>query len=182
MKTTLKRTLASFALIALIAPTLINAAGSTNRNLPFVVEADNAVYTDIEQTSQFSGNVILTQGTMVIHAANVETIVDPEGYQYATAKGGNKGLVHFRQKREGTNEWIDAYGEELIYDGKQNLIHLRSKAIMRRSSPAGKLIDEIKGDELVYNQLTEVFESKNIPGASGRTKVIITPNSNASEK
>lgn len=177
MNTILKHTLAGFALTALIAPTLINAAGPTNRNLPFVIEADNAAYTDIEQTSKFSGNVILTQGKMVIRAANVETIVDPEGYQYATAKGGNKGLVHFRQQREGTNEWIEAYAEELIYDGKQNLVHLRNKATMRRLSSAGKLIDEIKGDELVYNQLTEAFESKAVPGASGRTKVIITPNS-----
>jgi hypothetical protein len=48
---------------------------------------------------------------------------------------------------------------------------------MRRLTPSGQLIDKIDGDELVYNQLTEVFESRVVPGVAGRTRVIITPNS-----
>ena len=173
----MKRTLLA---LLLTAPILLSAA-PTNRNKPFVVDADSATYNDVQQTSTFDGTVILKQGNMTIESAHIETIIDPEGYQYATAKGGAKGLVHFRQQREGSNEWLDAYGSELIYDGKQNLILLRRNAIMRRLTPAGKLIDEVKGDELVYNQLTEVFESRVVPGVSGRTQVTITPTSNATK-
>ena len=167
--------------LAIATPTMLYAASQTNRNMPFVVEADRATYNDVQQTSTFDGTVILKQGNMTVESAHIETIIDPEGYQYATAKGGAKGLVHFRQQREGSNEWLDAYGSELIYDGKQNLILLRRNAIMRRLTPAGKLIDEVKGDELVYNQLTEVFESRVVPGVSGRTQVTITPTSNATK-
>lgn len=174
----------SMALLAaaVVIPSLINAAPpGSNRNLPFTVEADNAVYSDVTQTSDFDGNVILTQGNMTIRSNHVQTIIDPEGYQYATATKGKNGLVYFKQLREGTNEWLEAYGQELVYDGKQNLILLKRNAVMRRLTPQGKLIDEVKGDELVYNQITELFESRAIPGVPGRTKVLITPTSNATK-
>lgn len=152
---------------------------SGDRRLPFVVEADTASYSDITQTSVFTGRVILTQGTTRIEADKIETIVDPEGYQFATASMTGGGLVRFQQQRAGSNEVIKAKGRQVIYDGKQNLVVLSQNAQMRRLSPSGRLIDQIDGDELVYNQLTEIFESRVIPGASGRTRVIVTPNSQA---
>ncbi len=165
------------ALSALLLSSATFAQQSSDRKLPFVVEADAATYTDITQTSVFTGRVILTQGTTRIDADRVETIVDPEGYQYATATMNGGGLVQYQQKREGTNEIIKAQGQQLVYDGQQNLVVLSKKAQMRRLTPSGQLIDKIDGDELVYNQLTEVFESRVVPGVAGRTRVIITPNS-----
>ncbi|AXF84777.1 Lipopolysaccharide export system protein LptA [Ephemeroptericola cinctiostellae] len=167
-------------LLAIALPSVVLYAQNSkyDRSQPLVVEADGATYTDITQTSVFTGSVILKQGSMVITADHVETIVDPEGYQYATASMEKGGLVKFTQKREGTNEVMKAQGNKLIYDGKQNLIVLSNKAQMQRYSAAGKLLDQINGDELVYNQLTEVFESHAVPGVPGRTRVIITPNSN----
>ena len=167
-------------LIAIAVPSVaLYAQNSKNdRGQPLMVEADGATYTDITQTSVFTGNVILQQGSMVITADHVETIVDPEGYQYATASMEKNGLVKFTQIREGTNEVMKAQGNKLIYDGKKNLIVLSNKAQMQRYSATGKLLDQINGDELVYNQLTEVFESHAVPGVPGRTRVIIAPNSN----
>lgn len=179
-------TLGRFILLPILAVALpmagLYAQGTKNkdRQQPIVVEADGVTYKDITQTSLFTGNVILTQGTMVIHADQVETIVDPEGYQFATASMANKsGMVKFTQKREGSNEIIKAQANKLIYDGKQNLVVLSDRAQMKRLSPKGKLIDQINGDELVYNQLTEVFESHTLEGVPGRTRVVITPSSNA---
>ena len=74
-------------LLAIALPSVVLYAQNSkyDRSQPLVVEADGATYTDITQTSVFTGNVILKQGSMVITADHVETIVDPEGYQYATA-------------------------------------------------------------------------------------------------
>jgi lipopolysaccharide transport protein LptA len=119
--------------------------------------------------------VVLQQGTMRIQAQTVETLVDPEGYQYATAKGGEKGLVQFQQKRDGTNETIKAQAEQLLYDGKNNVIVLAKHAQAQRVDAQGKVIDQINADELTYNQLTEVFETN--PKNTGRTHVLITPRS-----
>lgn len=152
-----------------------NKQTTNERSLPLQVESDHAVYSDITQTGTFTGRVILTQGSMRIDADHVETIVDPEGYQYATATMNKNGLVHFEQKMQGTNEILKAQGQKLIFDGKQNLIVFSKKAQMRRLTPQNQLIDKIDSDELVYNQLTEVFESRALPNASERSRAIITP-------
>lgn len=149
---------------------------AAERGLPMLVEADTADYQDIEQVSHFRGRVILTQGSMRIEADMVETIADPEGYQYATATMKKGGLVHFSQNRAGSNELMKAQGTKLVYDGKQNLVILTGKAQMQRLTPQGGLIDQINGDELVYNQLAEVFESHKV-NSKTRTRVVITPNS-----
>ena len=166
-------------LMALMLPTTLLHAqnGQSDRTQPLLAEADAAQYTDITQTTVFTGNVILTQGSMSIRAEHVEAIVDPEGYQFATANMPKGGLVKFSQKREGTNEIIKAQASKLIYDGKQNIVVLSNKAQMQRFTAKGQLIDQINGDELIYNQLTEVFESRPVPGVAGRTRVIITPSS-----
>lgn len=144
-----------------------------DRSQPLLIEADKVTYNDVTQTSVFSGRVILTQGGMQIQANTVEVVVDPEGYQYATAQGGANGLSRFRQKREGANDWLEGQAERLIYDGKTNVITLSKRAQARRVDAQGKLLDQITGEELTYNQLTEVFES-NVT-RKGRTHVIITP-------
>lgn len=155
-----------------VLPLRLTQAGLTDRNQPFTIEADTATYSDVTQTAQFSGRVVLTQGSMQITANAVETVVDPEGYQYATAKGN----VVFKQQRDGTDEWIQGQGEQLVYDGKDNTITLvgdKQPAQIRRVSAKGGLIDQISGHDLNYNQLTEVFTG-NAQG-TGRTHVIVSP-------
>ena len=170
--------LPSTSVLAATAKTTKPAPAKSDRGLPMVVEADTADYQDIEQTSHFKGRVILTQGTMRIEADMVETITDPEGYQYAVATMNKGGLVHFTQTRAGSNEIMKAQGSKLVYDSKTNHVILTRNAQRQRLTPTGGLIDHINGDELVYNQLTEVFESHQIKNAKGRTRVVITPNSN----
>ena len=167
---------------ALILGTLVvagahNANGAdgvlSDRSQPFTIEADTAQYSDVTQSARFTGRVVLRQGTMQIQSDTVDTLVDPEGYQYATAKGGKKGLVYFEQKRDGSNETVKAQAEQLLYDGKNNVIVLAKRARAQRLDAKGKLIDQIDAEELTYNQLTEVFET-NTKG-QGRTHVLISP-------
>lgn len=150
-----------------------HAATLNDRTQPLTIEADSVTYNDVTQTSVFNGRVILTQGTMSIQAETIEVLVDPEGYQYATAKGGANGLSRFRQKRDGANDWLEGQAERLIYDGKTNVITLSKRAQARRIDAKGQLLDQITGEELTYNQLTEVFAS-NVT-RKGRTHVLITP-------
>ena len=145
----------------------------TDRSQPIAIEADSVTYSDVTQTSTFTGRVVMTQGSMQIQANSVEVIITPEGYNYATAKGGANGLVHFRQKRDGASDWMEGQGEQLLYDNKSNVITLAKRAQVRRVDAKGKLLDQISGEELTYNQLTEVFQSNT--ERKGRTHVIITP-------
>ena len=165
--------------LGLSAP-MVNGAEKVlaDRGMPFIIEADTVAYSDVTQTAKFTGRVILQQGTTRIQAQTVETMVDPEGYQFATAKGGANGLVQFEQKRDGSTEILRAQAEQLLYDGKNNVIVLAKRARAERVNAQGKVIERIDANELTYNQLTEVFESNS--QGQGRTHVMISPRSSTS--
>lgn len=152
-----------------------NGAGAllSDRGQPFALEADSAEYSDVTQTARFKGQVVLTQGSMRIQADTVETLVDPEGYQFATAKATGAGWVQFEQKSEGSNEVIRARAKQLLYDGKHNVIVLAGQARAQRMTTSGELLDQISAQELTYNQLTEVFETNS--NERGRTHIVIAP-------
>ena len=163
-------------LLAFSLPISLSHAQSvplTDRGQPITIEADAVTYRDVTQTSTFTGRVVMTQGSMQIQASTIEVIITPEGYHYATAKGGANGLVRFRQKRTGASDWMEGQGEQLLYDSKTNIVRLAKRAQVRRVDAQGKLMDQINGEELTYNQLTEVFESN--VNRKGRTHVLITP-------
>ena len=65
------------ALVALPA-----AAEKADRTKPMNVEADALRYDDVNQTSVFTGKVVLTKGTIVIRGAKVTVKQDAEGYQF----------------------------------------------------------------------------------------------------
>jgi lipopolysaccharide export system protein LptA len=163
-------------LSVLCAPVAMSASELlADRSRPFQLEADSAEYSDVTQTARFTGRVVLTQGSMRIEAATIETLLDPEGYSFATAKSAAKSWVQFEQKRDGTNEIIRARAKQLLYDGKNNVIVLAGQARAQRFSAQGALLNEISAEELTYNQLTEIFETN--VSERGRTHIVIVPES-----
>ena len=59
-------------------------AEKADRNKPMNVEADVLRYDDVQQTTVFTGRVVLTKGSITIRGAKLEVRQDPEGYQYGT--------------------------------------------------------------------------------------------------
>ena len=100
-------------------------AERADRFKPTQVEADRMDYDDIKQVNVFTGSVVLSRGTMLLKGDRMVVSQDPEGYQYGTTTGR---LASFRQKRDGVDEWIEGYGEEIHYDGKTEVVTLRRKA------------------------------------------------------
>ena len=157
-------------------------AEKADRNLPMNVEADALRYDDIKQISVFTGNVILTKGTIQIRGARVEVRQDPQGFQYGLVTAEPGQLAFFRQKREGVDEFIEGEGETIDYDGRADTVKFVSKAQLRRLQ-AGRLNDEFKAGLIVYNNTTDVFtldgtvrNSSGQPGApSGRVRAMLTP-------
>ena len=85
-------------------------AERADRDQPVNLEADRATVQDANKLATFTGNVVLTQGTLVIRADKMTVKEDASGFQYATAFGN---LVSFRQNamarmsmwRAGANVW-----------------------------------------------------------------------------
>jgi lipopolysaccharide export system protein LptA len=174
-------------LAILLAATLAGgpaAAEKADRNKPMNVEADALRYDDLKQTSVFTGNVVLTKGTIVIRGARVDVRQDAEGYQFGVVTAEPGKLAFYRQKREGVDEFIEGEGEVIEYDSKADIVKFIRKAEMRRYRGA-TLNDETIGSLIIYDNNTDVFTvdggaSPGAPGTGGRIRAMLTPKSAAS--
>ncbi len=157
-------------------------ADKADRDQPMNIEADALRYDDVQQTSVFTGRVVLTKGTIVIRGTRVDVRQDPAGNQFGrvTAEAGK--LAFFRQKREGLDEFIEGEGELIEYDSKLDTVKFIRNAQLRRYRGA-TLGDEFTGGVIVYNNTTEVFTidgAAATPGAgsagkTGRVRAMLTP-------
>jgi lipopolysaccharide export system protein LptA len=168
---------------ALLAASGIALAEKADRNKPMNIEADTLRYDDLKQVSIFTGRVVLTKGTILIRGAQLEVRTDPEGYQYGIVTGSVDTLAFFRQKREALEEFIEGEGETIDYDGRADVVKFIKKAQMRRYR-GSTLADEITGNLIVYENLTDKFSVDGGPGKgvagtpnapAGRVRAMLTP-------
>lgn len=180
----------SFAPLTL-ALVLALAAGSAgaekaDRNKPMNVEADALRYDDLQQTSVFTGKVVVTKGTIIIRGAKMTVRQDPEGYQFGvvTAEPGKQ--AYFRQKREGVDEYIEGESETIEYDGKLDRVKFIGRAEMRRLRGA-TVNDETSGSVITYDNTNDQFtvDGGNVAATpsnpGGRVRATLAPRQTASE-
>lgn len=150
------------------------SAEKADKEKPINLEADRVSIDDAKKVSVFEGNVVLTQGTMVIRADRMIVREDAQGFNHGTAYGNP---VKFRQKRDGVDEYIEGEALRVEYDGRIERLQLFNRAQLKRGA------DEVRGSYISYDQPTEVF---NVVGshddgsgkvASGRVRAVIQPKS-----
>jgi len=172
---------------ALAACALIVFAGSpalaekADKSKPMNIEADSMRYDDLKQTSVFSGNVVVTKGTIVIRGARVNVRQDPEGYQYGTVTAAPGQRAYFKQKRDAPgDEWMEGEGEVIEYDSRAETVKLFRRAVMRRLVNT-VVNDETTGALIVYDQRNDTYtvdgtvktpEAGTVPG---RVRAVLTP-------
>ncbi|WP_428421384.1 lipopolysaccharide transport periplasmic protein LptA [Methylibium sp.] len=162
---------------ALVAPAW---AEKTDRNQPLAFAADSARVDEIKQVNILSGNVEITKGTIVIRADRVEVRQSPEGYQSAVATGWPNKRAYFRQRRDNSDESIEGEAERLEYDGRGDTVRLVNQAVLRRFR-GSILADEVAGNTISYDNVTEVFQVLGGPesaAAPGRVRGVLTPREN----
>jgi lipopolysaccharide export system protein LptA len=172
------------SLACLMALSLPSAwAEKADRTKPMNAEADSLRYDDVKQTSVFTGNVVITKGTMIIRADRVEVRQDNEGFQFGTATSTGGKRAFFRQKRDAGDEWIEGEGEIISYDGKADTVSFSRNATLRRLRGAS-LTDETQGALITYDNTSDVFNvaGSAAPGGSassgnpsGRVRAVLTP-------
>jgi len=148
-------------------------AESADRDKPIDLEADTVKVDDSKQISTYSGNVILSQGTLVIHADKLIVREDSEGFQHSTSLGNP---TTFKQKMEGKAEYIQGSAQRIEYDGRMDKVQLYTKAWVKRGE------DIVHGDYIMYDANAEYAEvigggpQAATPGTpSGRVRAIIQP-------
>jgi lipopolysaccharide export system protein LptA len=150
-----------------------------DRQQPMNVEADALRYDDLRQTSVFSGNVVLTRGTIIIKGARVEVRQDPQGYQFGVVTAAPGQRASFRQKRDGDNEYIEGESETIEYDGRADVFKLIKNAELRRLRGT-QVSDLVSGTTILYNSLTDVFTvDGGTQKGSERVRATLTPRTGA---
>jgi lipopolysaccharide export system protein LptA len=181
-----RRAIALALALAALAP--LAQAEKADRTKPMNIEADAMRYDDLKQTSVFTGNVVVTKGTIIIRGARIDVRQDPEGYQYGVVTAAPGKLAYYKQKRDaGTDEWIEGESEVIEYDSRADNVKFIRRAVMRRLYGA-KVNDESSGPLIVYDQSNDTFSvngSSLPPNAGvatqpgGRVRAILTPKSAA---
>ena len=162
------------ASLALLASPLTWALDS-DRKQPLEITADSAELNEGEGFSIYSGNVIITQGTMKIEASTITLTFDDNGIQTMLAKEGPyEGLAYMRQQSEptetGKDELMEAWGKSIDYQVENEFLTLIGKA---------KLIQ--RGNQFSGNKILFDVPKDNVKATCGedkRVKMIFLPNSN----
>lgn len=165
-------------LIALIA--LPSQAEKADRTKPLVLTADKQGQIDsVNQRTELLGNVVITQGTLVLRAEKVDVRETRDGYHQAYANGAAGQPVSFRQGRDVPGEAIEGTADQLEYDTKSETVRFLGNAKVRRTRGA-TVAEEVTGAVIVYNSRTEVFTLEGgsaSPNPNGRTRIVLMPKS-----
>ena len=176
------RPLCWLALAAMLAsaPALAERA---DRNKPMSIEADPPGSVDLQrQVVIFNGNVVISQGTMLLKADRVELRERPDGYREAKAIGSAGRPASFRQKRDGVDEVVEGAAEQIEFDARTDTLRFVGNAAVRRLR-AGVVADEITGSLITWDNTNELF---NVTGGaptalnpSGRVRAVFAPREDA---
>ena len=165
----MKTSLALFALLCCVQQAL---AENADRNKPINLDADQVTVDDGRHISTFTGNVRLSQGTLLITGDKIIVEQTVDGFKKMTAFGQT---ADFRQKQEGLDSYVEGHGERIEYDSARELVDIYGQASIKRGQ------DEVQGKHITYNIGTEIFkvEGDSSPASEGepsqRVRAVLQP-------
>ena len=126
-------------------------AEKADRDKPINYQADTGDVNYQTKVGTLQGNVILTQGTLTIHADKIIFHQNPDNSVSATAYGNP---LTFREKRDNVDEYYEGFAQRAEYDGQKRFLQLFDHALLRQGS------DEIRSNYISYNANTELFKAE----------------------
>jgi len=139
-----------------------HAQNVAQEQAPTLIDSDTLEYDDAKQTSVFTGNVVLTRGALTLRADRLELRQAAGGAQYAIATAQGKEQVFVRQTQPDSVEVVEGTGDRVEYDSSKEEIQLVGHAVIQRLA-CGKVLDEIRGERVRYNQQTDVYSASGGP-------------------
>jgi lipopolysaccharide export system protein LptA len=104
-------------------------AEKADSSKPTQIAFDQLDADDVKQIKTFTGNVVLTRGTLLMKSPKAVVTEDPEGYQYVVLHSAPGTQATFRQKLDGAgDQWVEGQADRIEYDNKTELVKLFAKA------------------------------------------------------
>jgi lipopolysaccharide export system protein LptA len=175
--------------VAILLAALLSAAHpalaeKADRGKAMVVDADKPGSVDLQRhVAVFSGNVLISQGTMTLRAERIEVREAADGQRLALAEGTPQVPATYRQKRDVPNEWVEGSADRIEYDTRSDTLKFIGRASVRRLR-GGEVADEITGGSITWDNKGDLFSvsggaaSPANPG--GRVRAVLAPRAAAS--
>jgi lipopolysaccharide export system protein LptA len=175
--------LAAATVMTLAAPAAHAERADRTKPMSVTSGGENPDVVDLKKHSAvFVGNVVITQGTLEIHADRVEVSEDPDGQRLGFAFGSVAHPATFRQKRDGEDEYSEGDAMRIEYDSAANRVRFVGAAHLRMLK--GTVVtDQANAALITYDTATDTIKlgsgDASTPAASsgGRTTVVFTPKS-----
>lgn len=129
-------------------------AEKADRDKPINFQGDSGGGNAETKSGELAGNVVVTQGTLSIHADRIVFRQNPDNSLSATAYGKP---VTFREKRDGFDEYYEGFAQRIVYDGQKRFVELFDNALLKKGT------DEIRSNYISYDAATEVFKAEGRP-------------------
>jgi len=160
---------AALAAVALACAGPLAHAEKADRTKPMSVTSggDHPDVVDLKNHSAtFTGNVVITQGTLEIHADRVEVSQDPDGNQLGYAFGSSAKPATFRQKRDGVDEFSEGDAQKIEYDSAANRVRFVGAAHLRMLK-GSTVTDTASAALITYDTASETIKLTGDGGSAG---------------
>lgn len=170
----LKAVLLALAGAAIALPV---GALQSDKQQPTTIDANRMTYNEQTNVNVFTGNVLLTRGSLVISGDKLTLTEKADGSQYAKVEGKP---ARFKQQRDSKvpNEvlLVNGTGNTIEFDGAKSLVILTGAATIQKSSD-GRMTESISGSKITYEQDSEFLTvvGGQGSGSSGRVQAVIKP-------
>lgn len=149
--------------LALSLPSAVYALKS-DKDQPIYVEADGVDLDDKKGFSTYKGNVVLTQGTIIIKADKVTVTQKKDQKDHIEATGNP---VTFQQQTEGNKGTFKGKAKKAEYASDSEILYLTGDAVLTQ----GK--ETFKSDKITYDRARAVVKAGASAKGSGRVRVTI---------
>lgn len=139
-------------------------AEKADRKNPLYLQAAHQEGNIREGKLVLAGTVFITQGTFRLTAAKATGTEDAEGYHQIIATAGPGGLVRFRQKKNGRDEYMEGEAERVEYDERNASIKLLGRANLHDA------LNSASGEYIEYDDYNQTYMVENaLPGKTAKS-------------
>lgn len=162
--------LSSMVLFSLVSFSLafpsIAIALSSDQNKPVKIKADSVSINEKTGISRYLGNVIFSQGSLIIKG-NMVVIHQVDGNVNKIIVTGKP--ASFQQQQDNKKELVEANAGQMEYITKDEKVYLSQNASVSQGD------NLLKGNEIEYNTRTSTVTAQKSDNNTNRVHVVIEP-------
>jgi len=156
--------------IQLLLVPMLSQALESDKEQPLYVEADGADINDKTGVSVYTGNVIITQGSIKLNADKVTVTQKGEQSDHILAEGNP---VKFQQQADGNKGLIRGQARSADYHLSSETIYMIGDAVMYQGE------DTFRSDRITYDRVKGQVKAGTSAKGKQRVKIAIQPQKKA---